>query len=57
VCDDAHNCSLTGADKWVKDVLPSLMSGPDSTGQALSDGLCKCSWSESGAVASVGSTL
>jgi acid phosphatase len=35
VCDDAHNCSLTRADNWLKGVLPSLMSGPDFTSGSL----------------------
>jgi len=35
LCDDAHNCSLTTADDYLKSWLPQIMAGPDYTSGRL----------------------
>ena len=35
LCNDAHNCSLSTADAFLKLWLPRLMSGPDYTSGKL----------------------
>ncbi|HEV2885950.1 MAG TPA: DNRLRE domain-containing protein [Jatrophihabitans sp.] len=35
LCDDAHDCSLTTADNYLKSWLPQIMAGPDYTSGRL----------------------
>jgi acid phosphatase len=35
LCDDAHDCSLTTADNYLKSWLPQIMAGPDFTSGRL----------------------
>jgi acid phosphatase len=35
LCDDAHDCSLTTADNYIKSWLPQIMAGPDYTSGRL----------------------
>src|SRR3954470_16809076 len=35
LCDDAHDCSLTTADNYLKSWIPQIMAGPDYTSGRL----------------------
>jgi acid phosphatase len=35
VCNDAHSCPLSTADRWLRDVVGQVMSGPDFTSGRL----------------------
>jgi phosphatidylinositol-3-phosphatase len=35
LCDDAHDCSLTTADNYLKSWMPQIMAGPDYTSGRL----------------------